>query len=385
MNKLYPLLCLLILLMFLCLCVIPESTPEISTTIINNPSTTLEENGAEPTSSTLVEDTPMVTSESIEPTTSVPDERKDTSKTADDKYLLALKSYESGDYAIALEKADQALQEYNQISDKNGVLKCSALIKEINKHNKDIDDQIRGARMLEGNETQAIEIPPEAYANVKKALGYYHSDVYGLAEELAQDAKMAYLIAGNDNGTFACAILLKAIERKRMINSEQLSDGYYNNATRLFESAEENMNAKDFLGSFDDYIEAFTAAQNARFTYALADNSEGLNQSVALMDKASARIIGMKDKILLMANQSYSKGESIEYSCRNKTADAERSACYIEALKNYEAATSIYQKLNAMIRYKGSCPDDDWCPDIREPAKLCLNRMWEIRKITSTI
>jgi hypothetical protein len=214
MDKKYPLIFSVILLMFACLCVNQERVPE--------PSTTLEKEASVPaTTSPLQTEEKTTTSKAAEATTTVTDTTREAPKTADLYYREALRSYNNQDYESAMELANQALHGYNQTADKNGVLKCSALIKEINKHKKDMDDQIRGSRLLEGNETYAIETPPEAYANVKKALGYLSSKgspQTGLAKESTLLAMDQYERAGNINGTFACTILLRRIESRAMFN-----------------------------------------------------------------------------------------------------------------------------------------------------------------------
>ena len=93
----------------------------------------------------------------------------------------------------------------------------------------------------------------------------------------------------------------------------------------------------------------------------------------------------MEGPLLSEANESFSKGEAVEASCKDKYGDAERKACYEEALSHYRDAGGLYETLYTFARDSGGCFDRDSCQEITKPIELVQEKINRIVEDTTTM
>ena len=201
------------------------------------------------------------------------------------------------------------------------------------------------------SEFQAINEADKVYDT---AVMLFEKGDYKNSRETVIPACAVYNRSNYSLNVLKCSVLLMEIDRKvQMIRN--LADSSYDNGTRLYALVQENESAGYYVASLEGYKHVMTSALDAKTLYAEIGYEAGYRESLGLQGNVTQRIAGMEGPLLSEANESFSKGEAVEASCKDKYGDAERKACYEEALSHYRDAGGLYETLYTFARDSGGC------------------------------
>ncbi len=232
---------------------------------------------------------------------SITRENEDNIKRADSVYDNALKLFDSGDYKNSMDMANQALTVYNQSNYQDGVLKCNALIQEIDRK----INEIRATADV--NDLKANE----AYKSLNANRNF---EDYKAVMTYAEQAKQLYAQIGYDEGynhsvdmiNGANQIIYGMEEAFKVQAANSFNDG--RNDYLLGRGSPEEMTKRSYFQNATDAYNAARAIYQQLYTW--ADEIMDSDKKKAyqdLLDQCDARLAEVAQEV-----QYIDKGKKAE-------------------------------------------------------------------------